>query len=84
MNPEIIAVISTAIIIPIISFLTLWVKQHYATKKSNNDLAKKLEKLYNQTNTLIEVFDIYAQNNGIPPEIKKIISNKIKDMKSRD
>lgn len=73
----VISVIGTAILVPLVSFFSLWVKEHYKTKRLAKQESKKLD-------TLIECFDLYVQNNGVNQEIKDKIKTKIEKLKEKN
>lgn len=70
---NILIVISSAILVPIIGLFSLWIKQHYETKKQRIKDSKKLE-------IIIDCLNVLVEHTDIKQEVKDKIASNIKNL----
>lgn len=70
---NILIVISSAILVPIIGLFSLWIKQHYETKKQRVQDSKKLE-------VIIDCLNVLVEHTDIKQEVKDKIAKNIKNL----
>lgn len=71
---NILIVISSAILVPIIGLFSLWIKQHYETKKQRIKDTKKIE-------VIIDCLEVLVNSTDINQEVKDKISKNIKNIR---